>query len=468
MIGISDILKLTKQLYPTGRAFNLKPGSIFEKLHTGLGQSELRAWQDANAILNSILPDNDNFTTDDATQWEIRLGLITNTSISLADRKAAILRKMNHPGSIKARQNYLYVQDQLQTAGFNVNVFENRFQNSALPGLNTFTNISSLGGSVNWSLGSSPNVTLAVNGSSKYLAAVYRSPGGITYSINYTLTKSGANPDVTIGFLDSDLTDLGHSTFTLSGSSSGSVSITPSSDTFYIYVYVQGVFASSTTTIDSLSISPIGNYYTNPPSVYGIPALPSLNNFLNYTGPGAINWGLGISPSVSLAGNAQSKYLYAAYFCPAGYTYTINYDITKTGANPDITFGFLDNSFTPVISTTFTVTGSMTGSIQFKLISNAAYIYVYIAGVFSTSFIIINSLTINSFGNSYDLIANNISSSIDNLFDPGDDFRSTFFICGNTVGSLANIDASREDEFRQLILKLKPCQTVAFAFVQFI
>ncbi len=46
----------------------------------------------------------------------------------MADRKLAIRRKIQHPGDIKARQHYLYVQGQLQAAGFDVYVHENRFE----------------------------------------------------------------------------------------------------------------------------------------------------------------------------------------------------------------------------------------------------------------------------------------------------------------------------------------------------
>lgn len=122
-----QILQLTRQLFPSGRAFRIGVGSQKEKLQKGLIASEVRAWLDATSILNSILPDNDSFTTSDATQWEFRLGLITNELTPLADRKLAIIRKMNFPGTIPARQNYLYMQGQLQAAGFNVYVFENIF-----------------------------------------------------------------------------------------------------------------------------------------------------------------------------------------------------------------------------------------------------------------------------------------------------------------------------------------------------
>ena len=122
-----QILALARQLYPTGRAFRMFFGSDFEKLNQGLAVSEAQVAQDALSILNSVLPDNDSFTVDDATDWERRLGLITNSSVSLSDRKLAIKRKMNFPGTIPARQSYLYIQGQLQAAGFNVYVFPNIF-----------------------------------------------------------------------------------------------------------------------------------------------------------------------------------------------------------------------------------------------------------------------------------------------------------------------------------------------------
>jgi hypothetical protein len=127
MTVAEKIMALTKQLLPTGRAWWMPVGGNFEKLMTGLQASEARAYSDAVSILNSALPDNDEFTVDDATAWEKRLGLISNSLVPLADRKLAIARKMAHPGLIPARQNYLYLQGQLQAVGFNVYVYENRF-----------------------------------------------------------------------------------------------------------------------------------------------------------------------------------------------------------------------------------------------------------------------------------------------------------------------------------------------------
>lgn len=127
MDTVETIVQLSRQLYPPGRAFAMPTGGDLEALHRALAQSEARAWDDAMSILDSILPDNDNFTEEDATDWERRLGIYSGTGTTLADRKLAILRKINHPGTVKARQNYLYLQNQLRAAGFDVYVYENIF-----------------------------------------------------------------------------------------------------------------------------------------------------------------------------------------------------------------------------------------------------------------------------------------------------------------------------------------------------
>lgn len=122
---IQPLIQLTEQLYPTGRAFNIHIGSFIRKMHLALNRSESRLNRNTLAILDGILPDNDNFTVEDATVWEQRLGLITNDAVSLANRKLAIIRKLNHPGTIRARQSAGFIESQLQLAGFDVYVHEN-------------------------------------------------------------------------------------------------------------------------------------------------------------------------------------------------------------------------------------------------------------------------------------------------------------------------------------------------------
>lgn len=130
-MAIADkILQLTRQLKPTGRAFKMPFTGKFEGLYRALAISEAQAYDDLRAILNSLIPDNASFTTDDATDWERRLGLYSNPNLSLTIRKDAILRKMKDPGANPAKQHYLYLQFQLQTAGFDVWVHENRFPDS--------------------------------------------------------------------------------------------------------------------------------------------------------------------------------------------------------------------------------------------------------------------------------------------------------------------------------------------------
>ena len=125
------LLKLTKRFYPKGRAFRIPSGGLLEKMHEGLIVSENTALTNALSILDSAIPDNDNFTNDDATDWERRLGLITNLSTPIFDRKLAIIRKMNHPGTIKARQHYLFLERELRNAGFDIRIYENRFETPA-------------------------------------------------------------------------------------------------------------------------------------------------------------------------------------------------------------------------------------------------------------------------------------------------------------------------------------------------
>jgi hypothetical protein len=65
------------------------------------------------------------------------------------------------------------------------------------------------------------------------------------------------------------------------------------------------------------------------------------------------------------------------------------------------------------------------------------------------------------------LVANSLSASADSSFDIGENYRSTFFIGGEIPGTFADVDANRETEFRQLILKLKPSQTIAYLLINY-
>jgi hypothetical protein len=124
----NTLLQLTKQLYPSGRSFNIPADGVFERLIEALNISYGQAYEGAVDILNDIIPDNDGFDAYDCTQWERRLGLITNTSIPIADRRLNILQKMAYPGIEAApRQAASFLQTQLRNAGYDVYVYENKF-----------------------------------------------------------------------------------------------------------------------------------------------------------------------------------------------------------------------------------------------------------------------------------------------------------------------------------------------------
>src|SRR6478736_2299382 len=110
-MAVDDKIKaLTKQLYPTGRVWRINPNSIKEKFVNGLLASEIRAYNDGVSILDSTIPDNPNFTVDDASAWEKRLGLPDGTGLSLADRIKAILVQLNWPGTNPAKGAADYLQ----------------------------------------------------------------------------------------------------------------------------------------------------------------------------------------------------------------------------------------------------------------------------------------------------------------------------------------------------------------------
>lgn len=124
----ATFIELTRQLYPTGLAFSVSRGTNYYALHEGLSMSESKALNDAIAVLFQVLPDNDNYTTEDATAWEEKLRIpIATPGVSLADRKAAILRKIRYPGDTIARQSAQFIESELNTAGFNVKVIANKF-----------------------------------------------------------------------------------------------------------------------------------------------------------------------------------------------------------------------------------------------------------------------------------------------------------------------------------------------------
>lgn len=131
--NLTDIMSdLAMQLYPTGRAFYTRKGSVKDNTHLALNRSFIRLINDAQSTIDSTFPDNENFNDEDCTLWEYRFGMITDISLTVQKRRAAILRRMSRGRNVPARQHKNYIEYQLRLAGFDVYVYENGFIESGV------------------------------------------------------------------------------------------------------------------------------------------------------------------------------------------------------------------------------------------------------------------------------------------------------------------------------------------------
>jgi hypothetical protein len=100
---------------------------ILYRLHRALAITEFQLRNDTFQIFNDLLPDNPNFTQDDATDWYRRLGLYNSGNVAFSDMKLAIAQKQSFAITPLNKQNYLFIEQQLRAAGFDVHIYENRF-----------------------------------------------------------------------------------------------------------------------------------------------------------------------------------------------------------------------------------------------------------------------------------------------------------------------------------------------------
>jgi hypothetical protein len=125
-VSVFDLVcSLTKQLYPTGKAWYISENSNFENLHKGLNVSTARFARDAKETINSTIPDNIFFDESDVGLWEYRLGITSNPRTELSIRRDSVLRKLSYPAGVQARQHPNFIQNQLRLAGFIVTIYEN-------------------------------------------------------------------------------------------------------------------------------------------------------------------------------------------------------------------------------------------------------------------------------------------------------------------------------------------------------
>lgn len=154
------LIWLAQKLYPNGRAFRMpeptdtgatytdpsgddytdpsgeayvtdyspnSTGGILYRLHRALSYVMEEAWTANAGTLNALMPDNPAFTIADARDWYRRLGIYDSGLVSFSDMKLAIARKLSFPLVPLNKQHYLYIEDQLRAAGFDVRVYKNKF-----------------------------------------------------------------------------------------------------------------------------------------------------------------------------------------------------------------------------------------------------------------------------------------------------------------------------------------------------
>jgi len=102
-------------------------GGFFYRLNRALSVSIAACYSAAIGVQDAMMPDNPNFTIDDAHDWYRRLGIYDSGLVSLSDMKLAIAQKQSFPVTPLNRQGRAFIEQQLQAAGFNVYVYENRF-----------------------------------------------------------------------------------------------------------------------------------------------------------------------------------------------------------------------------------------------------------------------------------------------------------------------------------------------------
>ena len=160
-------------------------GGILYRLYRAISLSLTTMYNTAAQVSQAQLPDNPGFTIDDANDWYRRLGIYNSGFVSFVDMKAAIRQRMSFPTVPTNRQNYLFIQQQLRLAGFDVYVYENRFDNGS-GGIETRTPATILGYYVGRAVLGSINYGQANYGATY---ALY----GITLCVNYLEAERDAD-----------------------------------------------------------------------------------------------------------------------------------------------------------------------------------------------------------------------------------------------------------------------------------
>jgi hypothetical protein len=522
--------ELNKQLYPNGRAWAYIRGS--EQVNTeitrfvdGLGnpfvdgfgnafiskssaeaspgkrlnnaflKSYEKLYSDIYSLLNQILADNEGFDETDASNWERVFGL-SNIGLTLDERKANILRKQGYPNGVAERGNYLFIQDQLQAAGFDVYLHENRFAD----------------GSGGWNVVDPDSVTAGI-GDATYTGqsldisseliignGLYFGADGLKlFTIGEAVPETVFQYSLTTAY---DLTTASYDSVSLdvSGQVTDFMNIKFKPNGLKMYVVGDGsIFQYSLSTAWDLSTASYdGVSYT--PTEAGATDIYFKNDglklfVLNEANETVYQYVLGTAWDFSTITYDNKLYdldsetppfltTRCIYFSEAGGSLYVG------GAGSQI---YQYNLSTPFDITTASVKDSLgtspthTGTTGIYI--NPEQLFIFFLGLNEVIYKYTNSVE------TYDILANYIDKSIDNNFfstqptiptelgdcELGDCelgstavsqfdelLRFTFFVGGATFPDRADIPAERENEFRELLLKLKPAQMVGYLFLNYI
>ncbi len=465
MSTLDKFKALTRQLYPTGRAFKMPFQSFFEKLNNGLSTSEVRAFDDCRSILDSALPDNDNFTADDATAWERRLGLIVDPPIPLSDRMLAIRRKMGYT-DVVGRQSLEFIQKELRSAGFDVHLRERLFNRAYV------TDTTNLRAN---------SFRLTTAGSHQAVedmgAAVLTDPRGIfVYKRKAYVVDNADNRvrvfDIFNGGVHIPAEDFGASRLISPVGifiKDGLAYVTDQDGTgvtakVYIFNISNGAFVGDFGT--GIMYTPESVFVTDI-RIYVVDSIWPIVYVFDKTTLGHLNsedlvTGLVAPTDISIV---RDK----AYVCDqvAGKILVYNILTGARLASEDIGSGSLNSPVgLSIANERVFVVDAGTDSVKVFNFSTGALIaseefgsgtlnnpkYIFCDDSIYTDLAIVNSI---------DLV-------IDSTFDPGINTGSSFYITGTGIYDFATADADRMIEFRQLVLRLKPVQTVAWNRVNFV
>lgn len=71
-------------------------------------------------------------------------------------------------------------------------------------------------------------------------------------------------------------------------------------------------------------------------------------------------------------------------------------------------------------------------------------------------------------GDTFTVVANNVDEALDSSFQIANGTTNLFYIGGETFGDTIDIPIERKNEFRELILKLKPAHSVAVLYINYV